>query len=165
MTTRVAVISDTHVRRGRPRALPPAAWDQIAAADLILHCGDVVDDSLLADLRHHAPLSTVLGNNDHALIGILPERRVVEVEGLRIGMVHDPGRREGREARMKSRFHDADIVVFGHTHDPFDGPGLDGQWLMNPGSPTERRRSPVHTMGRLVIDGATLVEHAIVPLG
>ena len=164
MTTRIAVLSDTHVGRGRTRQLPAAAWVELAAADLILHCGDVVDDSLLPDLRHHAPLYAVLGNNDHTLVGILPERRVVDVESLRIGMVHDPGRREGRAARLHTRFHDSDIVVFGHTHDPFDGPGLDGQWLMNPGSPTERRRSPVHTMGRIVIDGDQVVEHAIVPL-
>jgi putative phosphoesterase len=164
VTTRIAVLADTHVRRGSTRNLPPAAWQQLRAADVILHCGDVVDDSLLSELRHCAPLHTVLGNNDHSLVGVLPERRVVEVDGVRIGMVHDPGRREGRANRMRMKFHDCDIVLFGHTHEPFDGAGLDGQWLMNPGSPTERRRQPVHTMGRLVVHDGALVEHEIVPV-
>jgi predicted phosphodiesterase len=79
-------------------------------------------------------------------------------------MVHDSGARKGRERRLRRRFPTADLVVFGHSHIPIDAPGLDGQRLFNPGSPTERRRQPVHTFGRLRIDEGRLVSHEIVAL-
>ena len=159
---RVAVLADTHIRRGGTRVLPAAAVAELEQADVILHCGDVVDDFLLAELRHFAPVYAVLGNNDRALAGVLPQSRLVEVDGVRIGMVHDAGRTEGRAARLRRRFHDADVVVFGHSHVPVDVEGVDGQWLMNPGSPTERRMQPVHTMGVLEVDSGRLVRHTIV---
>jgi hypothetical protein len=162
--TRIAVLSDTHIMRGAARQLPATAFAELERADVILHCGDIVDDALLGDLRHYAPVHAVLGNNDRALVGILPETRVVDVEGLRIGMVHDSGRREGREVRMSRRFHGAQVVLFGHSHIPVNAPGLGGQLLMNPGSPTERRGQPAHTMGVLVVDDGLLREHRIVAL-
>jgi putative phosphoesterase len=162
--TRIVVLSDTHIRRGGSRRLPAAAYAALEEADLILHAGDVVCADLLDELAGFAPTLAVLGNNDAELFGRLPEERLVPVEGVTIAMVHDSGPRKGRESRLRRRFPTADVVVFGHSHDPIDGPGLDGQWLMNPGSPTERRRQPVHTIGRLVVDGERLVDHAIVPV-
>ena len=160
--TRVVVLSDTHIRRGGSRRLPAAAYAALEDADLVLHAGDVVCADLLDELEGFAPTLAVLGNNDAELFGRLPEERLVTVEGLTVAMVHDSGPRAGREGRLHRRFPQADVVVFGHSHDPHDAAGIDGQWLMNPGSPTERRRQPVHTIGRLVIDLDRLVDHAIV---
>jgi uncharacterized protein len=162
--TGVVVLADTHVRRGGSRRLPDAVYAALDGADLVLHAGDVVCGELLDELAGFAPTLAVLGNNDGELLGRLPEERIVTVEGLRIGMVHDSGPRAGREGRLRRRFPDAGLVVFGHSHIPVDAPGLDGQWLFNPGSPTERRRQPVPTFGRLVVDDGRLVGHEIVPV-
>jgi putative phosphoesterase len=160
--TDVVVLADTHIRRGSTRRLPPAVYAALEEADLVLHAGDVVSAELLEELAGFAPTLAVLGNNDTELVGQLPEDRVFTVDGLRIAMVHDSGARKGREARLRRRFPTADLVVFGHSHIPIDAPGLDGQRLFNPGSPTERRRQPVHTFGRLRIDDGRLVSHEIV---
>ena len=159
--TRVVVLSDTHIRRGSRRRLPDRAYAALAEADLVLHAGDVLIPDFLSELEGFAPTVAVLGNNDTELVGVLPEERVVDVDGATIAMVHDAGPRAGREARLHRRFPDADVVVFGHSHTPVDGPGLDGQWLMNPGSPTERRREPRHTLGVLEIAAGRLVDHRI----
>ena len=143
---RIGVISDTHMRDAGTRDLPPAAWATLRDCDAILHAGDVVEPGLLQRLRAVAPLHAVLGNNDHGLHGVLPETLVLELGGARIGMVHDSGPKAGREARLRRRFPDADLVVFGHSHAPWDAAGIDGQWLLNPGSPTERRGQPHRTM-------------------
>jgi putative phosphoesterase len=162
--TEIVVLSDTHMRPGLNRHLPPAVYAALEEADLVLHAGDVVTGDLLDELGGFAPTLAVLGNNDGALAGQLPEERLFTVEGLRIAMIHDSGARQGREGRLRRRFPTADIVVFGHSHDPVDAPGLDGQRLFNPGSPTERRRQPVHTFGRLIVDGDALLRHEIVSL-
>ncbi|MFN8027838.1 MAG: metallophosphoesterase family protein [Acidimicrobiia bacterium] len=149
---RIVVVSDTHVRDRAlsdesSLGLPAAAVDAIDGADLVLHCGDVVEPELLARLGARKPFHAVLGNNDAALRGALPERLLVEADGVRIGMVHDSGPTKGRAARVHRMFPDADVVVFGHSHMPVNEMGVDGQWLLNPGSPTQRRRSPAHTVG------------------
>ena len=162
--TEVVVLADTHIRPGGRRRLPDAVYAALDGADLVLHAGDVVCRELLDELAGFAPTLAVLGNNDGALLGAVPEERLLTVEGLRIGMVHDSGPSKGRERRLRRRFPTADLVVFGHSHIPVDAPGLDGQRLFNPGSATERRRQPVHTYGRLRVDGGRLVEHAIVPV-
>ncbi|HEV8623914.1 MAG TPA: metallophosphoesterase family protein [Acidimicrobiia bacterium] len=162
--TDVVVLADTHIRRGSARRLPPAVYAALEAADLVLHAGDVVTAAVLEELAGLAPTLAVLGNNDTELVGRLPEQRVFTVDGLQIAMVHDSGARKGREARLRRRFPTADLVVFGHSHIPIDAPGLDGQRLFNPGSPTERRRQPAHTFGRLRIHGGQLVSHEIVAL-
>jgi uncharacterized protein len=162
--TDVVVLSDTHIRHGSARRMPPAVYAALEEADLVLHAGDVVSDALLEELAGFAPTLAVLGNNDTELVGRLPEQRVFTVDGLQIAMVHDSGARKGREARLRRRFPTADLVVFGHSHIPIDAPGLDGQRLFNPGSPTERRMQPVPTFGRLRIDDGTLVWHEIVAL-
>jgi len=149
---RIVVLSDTHVRDARlagpdDLGLSNAAADEIRRADVVLHCGDVVEPELLRRLREAKPVHAVLGNNDTALHGVLPERLIVEADGVRIAMVHDSGPTKGRPARVHRMFPDCDVVVFGHSHMPVNEAGLDGQWLLNPGSPTQRRRSPAHTIG------------------
>jgi uncharacterized protein len=162
--TEVVVLADTHIRPGGRRRLSDAVYAALDRADLILHAGDMVCRELLDELAGFAPTLAVLGNNDTDLLGAVPEDRLLTVEGLQIGMIHDSGARKGREGRMRRRFPTADLVVFGHSHIPIDAEGLDGQRLFNPGSPTERRAQPVRTYGRLVIDDGRLVDHAIVPL-
>jgi putative phosphoesterase len=163
--TEIVVLADTHIRRGSSRRLPGAVYEALAEADLVLHAGDVVTGALLEELTGFAPTVAVLGNNDGELVGQLPEDRLLTVEGLRIAMVHDSGARKGREARLRRRFPTADLVVFGHSHMPLDTPGLDGQRLFNPGSPTERRPSTPHlSFGRLRIDDGHLVDHRLVEL-
>ena len=125
---------------------------ELERADVILHAGDVVAGSVLADLEAFAPVEAVFGNMDEpALKEALPERRVVEVEGLSIGLVHIPGAREGREERLVAWFPGCAAVVYGHTHVP----QLErhrSAWILNPGSPTERRRAPFRSM--IVLEAA-----------
>ena len=144
---RLAIIADTHMPRGR-RALPERCVAELGRADLILHLGDFTLTSVLVELEAIGPdVVAVHGNVDEpALARELPAERVVEADGARIGMVHDAGPRTGRMRRMRERFPDADAVLFGHSHLPLherDG----GFQIFNPGSPTERRRAPGHTMG------------------
>lgn len=168
-SVRVAVIADTHLRDqpgGRPgRDLPEVAWDRIAASDAVLHAGDVLEAGLLERLAAVAPTFAVLGNNDTTLIGHLPPTLVIELGGVSVGMIHDSGATAGRAGRMRRRFPEAQVVVFGHSHAPCDEEGVDGQRLFNPGSPTTRRAQPTHTMGELVLAGGTIVEHHIIDLG
>ena len=143
------VIADTHLPRGS-RRLPEAGVRELERADLILHAGDVVTGAVLRELEAYAPVEAVFGNMDEpALQSTLPERRVAEVEGARIGVVHIPGPRAGREERLVSWFAGCDAVVYGHTHLP-QVERHRGVWILNPGSPTERRRAP--TRGLIVVD-------------
>ena len=153
-------------RREEPvlRQLPRAVYDHLDRVDLVFHAGDVLTADLLDDLRAFAPVHAVLGNNDRDLVGILPETIEVTVDGVRIAMIHDAGPRAGRERRLHRRFPAADLVVFGHSHLPWDGEGVDGQRLLNPGSPTWRRLAPAHTVGRVEVDDGILTGHAIVPV-
>jgi uncharacterized protein len=150
----IAVISDTHLPRG-PRRLPEACVERIAEADLLLHGGDFSTMDVLRELEAIGPpLLGVHGNVDSAeLRRLLPAERVVEAEGARIGMVHDAGPRPGRLERLRARFGErADVVVFGHSHMPLHEQAQDGFQILNPGSPTERRRAPTHTMGLIRVD-------------
>jgi uncharacterized protein len=145
----IAVISDTHLPRGT-RRLPEACIERIAAADLLLHAGDFSTLDVLRELEAIGPPVTgVHGNVDSAeLRRLLPEARVVEADGARIAIVHDAGPRAGRLARMRARFGErADVVVFGHSHMPLHEQGEGGFQIFNPGSPTDRRRAPEHTIG------------------
>lgn len=121
---------------------------ELTRADLIVHAGDFVTLSVLEELRELAPVEAVYGNMDEpALRESLPEERVAEVAGARVGVVHIPGPAAGREARLAARFPGCDAVVYGHTHIPQVARlGPEGVWILNPGSPTERRRGPVHSM-------------------
>jgi putative phosphoesterase len=144
---RLAVISDTHLPRGG-RVLPAACVERLRAADAILHAGDLMELSVLAELEALGPpVHAVRGNVDSAeLQARLPLTRIVQAEGARIAMVHDAGPAEGRLDRLRRRFPEAGAVVFGHSHIPLYEE-RDGFAIFNPGSPTERRRAPRHTMG------------------
>jgi uncharacterized protein len=155
---RVVVVADTHLRRTWPnRRLPDAAVAVLRTADVVLHAGDITQAEhldLIAELAD-APVHAVLGNNDPELVDDLPETLELELAGVRIGMIHDSGPARGRERRLHERFPDVDVVVFGHSHVPWNAAGIDGQLLFNPGSPTERRRQPHRTVGVLELaDGA-----------
>jgi putative phosphoesterase len=142
----VAVIADTHMPRGG-RRLPDACLERLRSAELILHAGDVVSERVFEELvALGPPVHAVQGNMDEpALSGRLPETLVVEAAGLRIGMTHDAGPRSGREERLVRRFPGCAAVVYGHTHEP-QVARVGETWILNPGSPTERRRAPLHTM-------------------
>lgn len=144
----LAIISDTHLPKGS-RSLPEACRRRLAAADAILHAGDFIKAEVLADLRGLGPpVHAVHGNVDCAeLRAELPESTMLEFGETRIAMIHNSGSAAGRSRRMRNRFPDADAVIFGHSHIPLLERGPDGLILFNPGSPTERRRAPSHTMG------------------
>jgi putative phosphoesterase len=160
--TRVVVLSDTHIRRGSTRRLPDGAYAALDRAEVILHAGDVLIAELLDELRGFAPVHAVLGNNDHELVGQLPESIVVDVDGVEVAMIHDSGPRAGRAGRMRRRFPSAAVVVFGHSHLPCNELGVDGQLLFNPGSPTERRMAPTRTIGVLDLRGGRVRRAQIV---
>ena len=132
------------------RRLPDACLSELERADLIVHAGDFVAPSVLEELRRFAPVEAVYGNMDEpALRETLPEERVVQVAGARVGVVHIPGPVVGRETRLVARFPRCDAVVYGHTHIPHVArvrTESGAVWILNPGSPTERRRGPVHSM-------------------
>jgi uncharacterized protein len=154
----VAVISDTHMPRGA-RRLPDAFVERIRTADLLLHAGDFMTVEVLRELeRIGPPLVGVHGNVDTAeLRRLLPAERIVRAEGARIAMVHDAGASAGRLERLRRRFGDsADAVVFGHSHLPLHERAADGFQIFNPGSPTERRRAPAHTMGLAQVEGSSI---------
>jgi putative phosphoesterase len=165
---RVVVLADTHLRTGPGgsvrRWLPEVAEAHLRGADAILHAGDMLDAGVLDRFRAYAPVYAVLGNNDLDLVGTLPLTRTVDLSGVRIAMIHDGGPSTGRPRRMRRRFPDADVVVFGHSHAPVDERGEDGQLLFNPGSPTQRRAQPSHTIGELVLEGGLVVESRVITL-
>jgi uncharacterized protein len=147
----LAIISDTHLPRG-PRGLPPKCVKRLEKADLILHAGDFSAISVLLALESLAPVEAVRGNvDDRELRRRLPETRVVDAAGTRIALVHDAGPAGGRVERLRRRFPGVDAVVFGHSHIPLHEKASGGRGgrfqIFNPGSPTERRRAPAHTMG------------------
>jgi putative phosphoesterase len=158
---RVAVISDTHLPRGA-RRLPEACLETLRGSDLILHGGDVVGAAALEELRGLGPpVAAVRGNmDDPELQRELPVERVIEAGEARIAMLHVPGPAAGREARLAARFPDCHAVVYGHTHIP-QVERFRQLWILNPGSPTERRRAPTHTMLLLEIRGARIVPELI----
>ena len=116
--THVVVLADTHIRRGSRRRLADSVLAELERADVVLHAGDLLVPELLDELSGFAPVHAVLGNNDHELVGCLPEQLVVDIDGVRIAMVHDSGARAGRAGRLHRRFPDAAVVVFGHSHLP-----------------------------------------------
>jgi len=145
----IAVISDTHLPRGG-RRLPGACVERIEGADLLVHAGDFLTVEVLRELQAIGPpLVGVHGNVDTPEVRrLLPAERVIDAAGARIALLHDAGPRVGRLDRMRRRFgHRADAVVFGHSHLPLHERADDGFQIFNPGSPTERRRAPAHTMG------------------
>ena len=154
---RLLLIADTHIPK-RARDLPRRVWDEVAGADVVLHAGDWVDPSLLDALEAKAKrLIGCWGNNDGAeLRRRLPERAHVTLGGLRFTVVHETGAATGREARMANAYPDTDVLVFGHSHIPWDTTAKTGLRLLNPGSPTDRRRQPFCTFMTVTVEGAAL---------
>jgi putative phosphoesterase len=137
--------------------------EHLRDADVILHAGDVCVPSVLDELAKFAPVHVVAGNNDgpDVVAWGAPETLTLDLDGLRVGMIHDSGQKAGRTARLRRRFPDADLVVFGHSHIPLDQTG-DGVRIFNPGSPTDRRRQPHGTVGLLDVVAGELVSARIV---
>jgi putative phosphoesterase len=161
---RLVITSDTHVP-ARARDLPPRLWRDILAADVVIHAGDWVHEALLDTMLSAgaARLIGVYGNNDGpALRARLPEVARAELGGLRFAIVHETGAAKGREARCAARFPDTDVLVFGHSHIPWDTTAPGGLRLLNPGSPTDRRRQPLCTHMVVTIDGGRLHDVALV---
>lgn len=166
---KVIVLSDTHAPR-RWHGCPTAVAEHLADADLILHAGDVCTAGVLDELSEYAPVRVVLGNNDGVDVAAwgAPEELRFELDGVPVAMVHDAGPAAGRIARMRRRFPEARLIVFGHSHIPLDeigGPDEpDAVRIFNPGSPTDRRRQPHGTLGILHIERGRVLSAQIVPV-
>ena len=133
---------------------------------MVVHAGDWVDVALLDEIERRARrLVAVHGNNDHRpLRERLPEVARVQIDGVRFAVVHETGDKKGREARCAARFPDVDVLVFGHSHIPWDTTAASGLRLLNPGSPTDRRRQPYGTFVTAVVDGGALTEVTFHPV-
>jgi uncharacterized protein len=154
---RLLLIADTHLPK-RARDLPASVWAQVATADVVLHAGDWVVPALLDELESKAKrLVGCWGNNDgDELRRRLPERADVELEGVRFTVVHETGASGGRDARMARSYPDTDVLVFGHSHIPWDTTAETGLRLLNPGSPTDRRAQPYCTYMTATVAGGVL---------
>ncbi len=162
---RLTIMADTHVPR-RARDLPAALWSAVDAADLVVHAGDWVAATLLDALQERSSrLLAVYGNNDGpALRARLPEVATADVDGLRLAVVHETGPAAGRERRCAARFPDVDVLVFGHSHIPWDTTAPGGLRLLNPGSPTDRRRQPHATFLTAELAAGRLTEVRLHPI-
>lgn len=161
---RIAVLADTHSPRYWKRC-PSAVAAALAEVDLILHAGDVCQVETLDELTTYAPVLAVRGNNDGPEVAAwgAPDTLETVLAGLRVAMLHDSGPATGRGPRLRRRFPDAELVVFGHSHIPWDVVH-DGQRAFNPGSPSDKRRQPHATMGELTIEGGVLLASRIFPV-
>jgi putative phosphoesterase len=144
----IAIIADTHMPRGT-RRLPATCLDRLSQADLIVHAGDLSTLEVLRELEEINPVIAVQGNvDDERVRSALPQTAHIQLDhGLTLAVIHDAGPRTGRLQRLRRRFPIADAVIFGHSHLPLHEESPDGFQIFNPGSPTERRRAPHHTMG------------------
>jgi putative phosphoesterase len=164
VSTRLLLLSDTHVP-ARARRLPESVLRAADAADLVIHAGDWVEASLLDQLEQRAAVLGVYGNNDGAdLRGRLPEVARATIEGIRFAVVHETGAAQGREARMDAAFPETDVLVFGHSHIPWDSVSPAGLRLLNPGSPTDRRRMPACTFMTALVGDGELREVSVLPV-
>lgn len=159
---RLLLISDTHVPK-RARDLPQVVWEEVSRADVVIHAGDWVTVGLLDALEARAArLVACWGNNDgDDLRQRLPERADVTLEGVRFTVVHETGAAGGRDARMARAYPDTDVLVFGHSHIPWDTTAPTGLRLLNPGSPTDRRRQPFCTYMTATVAGGELTGVAL----
>lgn len=155
---RLLLISDTHAR-----PLPERVWAEVAAADVVVHAGDWVEAGLLDELENRSKrLIAVYGNNDGAdLRARLPEIARADLDGVRLAVIHETGAKQGREQRCDARFPGTDVLVFGHSHIPWDTTAPGGLRLLNPGSPTDRRRQPYCTYQTATITAGRLEQVAL----
>jgi putative phosphoesterase len=151
------LMSDTHLPR-RGRSLPEELWRAVERVDVVVHAGDWVSTDLLDELESRSRrLIGVYGNNDGPdLRARLPEVATADLDGVRLAVVHETGAAGGRERRCARRFPDADVLVFGHSHIPWDSVADSGLRLLNPGSPTDRRRQPTFTWMTAHVDDGRL---------
>ena len=156
----VVVLSDSHLTKGLD-GVGAQVLDALSRADVVLHAGDITSRQALVELEAMVETYAVLGNNDRDLRGLLPESRLLELDGVQIALVHDSGTRAGRSRRLHRRFPEADLVVFGHSHTPVDEVGENQQLLFNPGSPTQRRAQPHRTFGRLELGRGRVLSRQI----
>jgi putative phosphoesterase len=165
MSTSLVIVSDTHIPK-RARDLPAVLWNAVESADLVVHAGDWVEVALLDELEaRSARLVGVVGNNDGPdLRARLPEVATAVVDGIRLAVVHETGQAAGRELRMETAFPDTDLLVFGHSHIPWDTVSPAGMRLLNPGSPTDRRRQPAGTFMTATADDGALRDLRLVPI-
>jgi len=163
MPLNLVLVADTHVPT-RARTLPAQLWSAVESADVVFHAGDWVEAALLAEFEQRSrSLLGVYGNNDGPdLRRRLPETATATLEGVRFAMVHETGQAKGREARCEALYPDADVLVFGHSHIPWDTTTPRGLRLLNPGSPTDRRRQPVCTYMTAVVDAGRLADVRLV---
>ncbi|MDQ1059032.1 putative phosphoesterase [Arthrobacter globiformis] len=166
MSLRLVLVADTHVPK-RARALPEQVWAAVHDADVVFHAGDWVSQDLLDEFEQRsARLIGVYGNNDgDELRRRLPETVSVTLDGVRFSMIHETGQAKGREQRCEALFPDADVLVFGHSHIPWDTVAPGGLRLLNPGSPTDRRRQPVCTYMTAVVVNGSLADVQLVEVG
>jgi uncharacterized protein len=151
----IALLGDTHLPRGT-RRLPDECLRLLAESEAMLHVGDFTEASVLETLRELGPVHGVHGNMDEWPVReALPKRLVTEIGGLRIGLVHDAGTAPSRHARLRAWFPGCALIAYGHTHEP-EATLVDGVWIVNPGSPTERRTAPEHTMA-VIEEGVPLL--------
>jgi putative phosphoesterase len=142
---RLLLLADTHVPR-RAKVLPAVVLEEIDRADVVIHAGDWVDVSTVDEIASRSRLIGCYGNNDGpAVRARLPEVARAELDGVRLAVVHETGPATGRDERMAKLYADADVLVFGHSHIPWDATASTGLRLLNPGSPTDRRRQPFCT--------------------
>jgi uncharacterized protein len=163
---RLLLLADTHIPR-RARDLPAQVWEEVAQADVVFHAGDWVTPELLDNMTaKSARLVACWGNNDGPVLrSRLPERADVLLEGLHFTVVHETGGAAGRETRVSRRYPDSDVLIFGHSHIPWDTTTSTGLRLLNPGSPTDRRRQPVGTYMTANVDAGQLTQVVLHRLG
>jgi putative phosphoesterase len=163
--TRLVIVSDTHVPQ-RARAIPAPLWRAMEDADVVVHAGDWNGIALLDEVEARvARLVAVRGNNDGPEFDDrLPEVASVDLDGIALAVVHDSGPAERREARMEARFPEADLLVFGHSHIPWDTTTPRGLRLLNPGSPTDKRRQPTGSYLVATADEGVLRDVELVPI-
>ncbi|AUI50473.1 metallophosphoesterase family protein [Arthrobacter crystallopoietes] len=163
MASRLLLVADTHVPK-RARQLPAQVWDAVEQADVVFHAGDWVVPELLDEFEQRSKqLVAVYGNNDgEVLRSRLPEVARVTIEGVRFAMIHETGAATGREKRADANFPETDVLVFGHSHIPWDTTSPGGLRLLNPGSPTDRRRQPVCTYMTVLVDAGQVLDVELV---
>lgn len=166
MALTLTLLADTHLPK-RAKELPAEVWAAVESSDVVVHAGDWTEATLLDDLVMRANrLVACYGNNDGAdLRARLPLVARAELDGVRLAVVHETGQKQGREARMAAQYPETDVLVFGHSHIPWDTRAGNGLRLLNPGSPTDRRRQPFCTyMTGIITAGVLAVEVHRLPL-
>lgn len=147
---KIGVLSDTHVPAVAP-ALPPIIYDIFHGVDLILHAGDIVELSVLDDLRAIAPVEAVAGNVDSAEVQVrLPSKKIIPIGNFTVGLIHGKYKLNVQQEMIRKEFDNVDLIVYGHSHQPFWGV-IDGVYFLNPGSPTDKRHAPYNSVALLEV--------------